>query len=735
MNGVKLRIVVCTLVLSLLFGTATWALEAEGDANPNDAGRVVLYIDGIEENTDAQIAEYKPQFDGQDVKLSIDGEYAEALRFLKAMDFNSLDLYWKLGDLYLPSEESGNIRRLCDVPHIRALTIPDRKYGYYNPDDAFPELEQLTLLCSGEPALFGSLFDRTMPSLQSITVQTEDAGDLFYAVTDYMIFPSGLTAIDIYENGELAPAESLDAAKFKGSLLYCCPDALVNGMTVQSLPVGQSGDLSPEEQVNITKTNAAAVATLDGAYYGSLPVSQELPPVNGKLLFMQMSKYGPEYYIYDYSYGPFEIGWTYMEEATAEEKAETFGSDSDIVEWREREVPADMLASGLDDADTMVIIFEDEVPLLDQVVYDTDVVIKDLRSGTVYAPYSIFPSLGETEEYDTGLATRQVMQSYGGTVAQAQAGRVRFTGASAAAGTGAENLGDDALAEVLLILNDPAYAAALEALDGGETITQGMVSDSARGLQQMLVGFGCNIAVDGSAGPGTFAALNSVLESLGMEPAEAVDASLYRELLPLLLLTTDEEAAKELLLDEYATEEDAARLEYMRGCLLFGQEKYYRAKEAFENSRYQDYLERAEACNQSWPQNGEMYHNPNYYSQNMFLTFDVNSPYDDRGMFFEVYSESGDLAVSMFLTGSGKVSTGLPGGNYRIKCATGYDAWYGTGDAFGPDGDYEDLLFYEFEGDDTLTSLPGGAEWIISMNTGNTGGTGVGSTSTSWNSR
>ena len=65
------------------------------------------------------------------------------------------------------------------------------------------------------------------------------------------------------------------------------------------------------------------------------------------------------------------------------------------------------------------------------------------------------------------------------------------------------SLPDAALtADILTVLNNGIYSDTLAALQGGEVISYGAVSQTAAGLQQTLVDFGCDIAVDGSAGPG-----------------------------------------------------------------------------------------------------------------------------------------------------------------------------------------------------------------------------------------
>ena len=292
----------------------------------------------------------------------------------------------------------------------------------------------------------------------------------------------------------------------------------------------------------------------------------------------------------------------------------------------------------------------------------------------------------------------------------------------------------DVLAKVVEALGNDVYTQTLQALQAGEVITSGTQSQAAAGLQQTLVDFGLDVTVDGDAGPLTFGALNQLLGIFKMGPVEAVDANLYGQLLPLLLISQKEDVADELLRGYYEGLEESNQYDYLRACTLLAKGHFYMAKEAFEESRWDDYDQRAAACVQPWPANGEMWHNPNLYYSDMSIMFDVNSYDESRGRYFEIFTDSGELAATLFLTGSGQVTVWLPGGIYRIKDCTGYE-WYGMKDAFGPDGHYEYMTFWEFDDDKYRSAFDGGYDWVIGINSTESTGSGVGTDTIPWNER
>ena len=172
----------------------------------------------------------------------------------------------------------------------------------------------------------------------------------------------------------------------------------------------------------------------------------------------------------------------------------------------------------------------------------------------------------------------------------------------------------------------------------------------------------------------------------------------------------------------------AAGLEYMK------EEKYYSARGAFETSRMVDAEDMAANCIRPWPKTGELWHNKDLGKNDMVLQFQVGNADSSRGMYFMVYTEDNVLASTMFVHGSGKASARLPGGNYRIRDAAGTE-WYGEKETFGKNGSYEYMVFNEVPGDEYLTVLDAGYAWTISVSVSEaTGGTGVGSDETDWES-
>ena len=179
---------------------------------------------------------------------------------------------------------------------------------------------------------------------------------------------------------------------------------------------------------------------------------------------------------------------------------------------------------------------------------------------------------------------------------------------------------------------------------------------------------------------------------------------------------------------------DQARTEYQQARALFDEGKYYSAKTAFEECEYADWDERAAACVQPMPRNGELFHDENMISDKMKLSFEVEDYRESVGRYITVYTKDKTLVEAVFIQGSGRVSTKLPGGEYYIKCATGTE-WYGPDEQFGPDGHYETCVFDEAEGDRNLVELTEGYEWEITFYyiDGRTGG--ISTEENSWEDR
>lgn len=280
---------------------------------------------------------------------------------------------------------------------------------------------------------------------------------------------------------------------------------------------------------------------------------------------------------------------------------------------------------------------------------------------------------------------------------------------------------------VLTALNDDTYRATYDALLAGEVIEKGSKGDTAKGVQQTLVAFGQDIAVDGNVGPKTIAALNAVQAAFGLPETESLDAEGYATLLPRLLIVTDPDAADVLLMGSM----DAAEYDYMRACALVARGKYASAKALFEECGWGDCQARAEACVQPWPKTGVLYKNPEVKGSSAELAVQFNTE-ADTAMLVKVYTHDGVLARTMFIGGTGKATCSLPAGTYVIKDGVGKN-WYGEEEAFGerPEGQYEIMTF---EGGSQEVTLEKNYRSTITVNVQeeNPAAEGVGSDWESW---
>lgn len=130
--------------------------------------------------------------------------------------------------------------------------------------------------------------------------------------------------------------------------------------------------------------------------------------------------------------------------------------------------------------------------------------------------------------------------------------------------------------------------------------------------------------------------------------------------------------------------------DYQQGLAYFAEGKYFSARECFLDSRAEDAAERAAACVQPWPKNGEIWRDASVKKGNVELTVRVNQA-ADTAAFFRIY-KSGQPASYLFISGTGKATIKLPSGTYSIKEGTG-KTWYGPKEAFGRSGSYEIMTF------------------------------------------
>ena len=262
-----------------------------------------------------------------------------------------------------------------------------------------------------------------------------------------------------------------------------------------------------------------------------------------------------------------------------------------------------------------------------------------------------------------------------------------------------------------------------EARRAGGPVGMSARGDAARGVQQTLVDFGQDIAADGIVGAKTLTALNAVQAAFGLEATEALDAGGYAALLPRLLALRDPDAAEALLADSLGGE-----YFYMRGCANQLDGRFYTARRDFIESQWGDWQARAEACEQPWPGNGQIYKDSAVKGGAVQLTVQVND--ETEATLVKIYMEDGALAAALFIGGAGSATTFLPGGSYTIRDGRG-KTWFGLAEAFGDGGTYETLTF---EDGAQAVSLEAGRGYAVTINAAavNEGARTVGAAQMGW---
>ena len=140
-------------------------------------------------------------------------------------------------------------------------------------------------------------------------------------------------------------------------------------------------------------------------------------------------------------------------------------------------------------------------------------------------------------------------------------------------------------------------------------------------------------------------------------------------------------------------------------------EKYFSAWEAFSASEAEDAEERAAACIQPWPDNGEIWRDRSAGNGNMQLTVTVDQP-DDHALLVRILKD-GNAVSCLFIGGTGEATATLPAGTYVIKDGSG-EQWFGVREAFGRYGNYETMTFYDV-GTEEVT-LNAGYAYTIRIN-------------------
>lgn len=151
---------------------------------------------------------------------------------------------------------------------------------------------------------------------------------------------------------------------------------------------------------------------------------------------------------------------------------------------------------------------------------------------------------------------------------------------------------------------------------------------------------------------------------------------------------------------------------YDQAVLMIKDGRYFSAQQAFIESQYGSWEAYAAACVQSWPRNGEIWHNDSVTGTGVSLTVKVNAA-ADTAYFLRIYKSGGTPVSSLFIGGTGEVTVRLPGGTYMMKDGSG-KTWYGEKEAFGSHGSYETMTF-DSNGGETVR-LESGGSYTLTIN-------------------
>lgn len=132
-------------------------------------------------------------------------------------------------------------------------------------------------------------------------------------------------------------------------------------------------------------------------------------------------------------------------------------------------------------------------------------------------------------------------------------------------------------------------------------------------------------------------------------------------------------------------------IDYAAADTLYNNGEFYEAYKIFQNmDSFKDNYDRASACIQPNPENGELYRNADYGKKSCALTIKNGSSTDS--VYVKIYTPENVLVSAVFINAGQKAKVKLPSGSYRFKKAMGID-WFGETDMYGDEGYYELLIF------------------------------------------
>ena len=543
-----------TFALSLPFGAGAaegffdWAQEEDGEGVETERKEI---------NLDEQITldfaygvmheDYMTAFDGADVRLRVTG--FDYLPFLTSCNFGSVELDIADDDSTLfQSEDEGDLRA-GDIKGLKSLAYTDRANRDPELPGTFPELEHMTVrLFGGDISYLGRMRPDQLPALKTLRVEYEDESAIRDAnLPRGMIFPDTIESVEVYCGDEMVPEDGNWSSRLLGGLAVCCPDARVNGLEISQLKetahVEDSGDEESDfaHEFDIARADSTLYAMYKSVKEGTAPYSASEAPHGNSTIFVTIEDD--------------QIGQSSLDET---EEDGYF-----------KDVPEEILASGIDDAQTAVIVEED----LTLVGYyymgnayrtTTNLMVMNTETGELYSSDTIAVNdPPETIEVTTINGIQTPKSGWGEfeiqnalDTALAKIGPVGGEDGNTASGSGTDGDGqndgsgsgdkpavpDEAMINrVLNVLEGGSgvYRKTRSLLKSGEKVTSGSRGDAASGVQQLLADLGCEITVDGAAGQQTLGALHRVQQEMGMPVTDEADITLFDTLLPMLLVIRD----------------------------------------------------------------------------------------------------------------------------------------------------------------------------------------------------
>ena len=125
------------------------------------------------------------------------------------------------------------------------------------------------------------------------------------------------------------------------------------------------------------------------------------------------------------------------------------------------------------------------------------------------------------------------------------------------------------------------------------------------------------------------------------------------------------------------------------------------------------FVENEPVFRQPMPRSGEIYHNTAYKGQKVTFHIRMDNLTGGEAALAKIYAKNGDLVSCLFFRESGTLTALLDAGTYTVKLGTGNE-WYGMYQTFGPEGNYQVMLF---DGEKTVTRLQNNHEYTLTINT------------------